>query len=161
MSTQLSENPRLSNGSFDSFLQNNPQLNDAATQEGMSALVEKLAPLLQGKRFHNLVDLLSAISDVVDMTDDALVQKMMKGYEDVVSGAFNLNNVMRYAGAQAGAEENPPTVWQSLRRLNRDPDARRGLAMVLAMLGLLGRQAHQDAAVLPDDGPRSGRQNEK
>lgn len=151
MSTQLADTPKVANGSFDRFLQNNPQLNDAATQEGMTALVEKLAPLLQGKRFHNLVDLLSAISDVVDMTDDALVQKMMKGYEDVVAGAFNLNNLMRYAGAQAGAEEHPPTVWQSLRRLNRDPDARRGLAMVLAMLGQLGRQARQDAATLPDD----------
>lgn len=151
MNTQLAEGPKLSNGSFDAFLQNNPQLNDAATQEGMTALVEKLAPLLQGKRFHNLVDLLSALSDVVDMTDDALVQKMMKGYEDVVAGAFNLNNLVRHAGVQAGAEEEPPTVWQSLRRLNRDTDARRGMAMVLAMLGQLGRQARQDAAVLPDD----------
>ncbi len=151
MSTQLAETPRTSNGSFDNFLQNNPQLNDPATLEGMTALVEKLAPLLQGQRFHNLVDLLSAVSDVVDMADDAMVQKMMKGYEDVVAGAFNMNNVVRYASAQAGAEENPPTVWQSLRRLNRDPDARRGLAMVLATLGMIGRQARQDAATLPED----------
>lgn len=151
MSTQLAETRKPSNGSFDTFLQDNPQLNDAATQEGMAALVEKLAPLLQGRRFHNLVDLLSAVSDLVDMTDDAMVQKMMKGYEDLTASAFNLNNLMRHAGAQAGAEKEPPTVWQSLRRLNRDADARRGLAMALAMLGLLGRQARQDAAVLPED----------
>ena len=151
MSTQLTEARKPSNGSFDTFLQGNPQLNDTATQEGMAALGEKLAPLLQGRRFHNLVDLLSALSDVVDMTDDAMVQKMMKGYEDIAAGAFNLNNLMRYAGAQAGAVEDPPTVWQSLRLLNRDADARRGLAMALAMLGQLGRQARQDAATLPDD----------
>lgn len=151
MNTKLAETRLPSNGSFDSFLQGNPQLNDAATQEGMAALVEKLAPLLQSKRFHNLIDLLSAVSDMVDMTDDAMVQKMMKGYEDLTAGAFNLNNMMRYAGAQAGAEEDPPTVWQSLRRLNGDADARRGLAMALAMLGLLGRQARQNAATLPDD----------
>ena len=151
MNTQLAETRMASNGSFDTFLQNNPQLNDPATLQGMSALVEKLSPLLQGKRFHNLVDLLSALSDVVDMADDAMIQKMMKGYEDVVASAFNVNNVMRYASAQAGADENPPTVWQSLRQLNRDPDARRGLAMALAMLGLLGRQARQDAAMLPED----------
>lgn len=150
MTTQLAETRKQSNGSFESFLQDNPQLNDAATQDGMAALVEKLAPLLQGKRFHNLVDLLSAVSDVVDMADDAMVQKMMKGYEDLATGAFNLNNLVRYAGAQAGAEKEPPTVWQSLRRLNADADARRGLAMALAMLGQLGRQARQDAATLPE-----------
>lgn len=151
MNTQLAETRKSSNGSFDSFLQDNPQLNDAATQEGMAALVEKLAPLLQGRRFHNLVDLLSALSDVMDMTDDAMVQKMMKGYEDLTTSAFNLNNLMRYAGAQAGSVEEPPTVWQSLRQLNRDADARRGLAMTLAMMGQLGRQARQDAAMAAED----------
>ncbi len=150
MNTQMNPVP-ASNGSFDALLHDNPQLNDPATLQGISALVEKLAPLLQGRRFHNLVDLLSAISDVVDMADDAMVQKMMKGYEDVIAGAFNLNNLMRYASTQAGAEEEPPTVWQSLRRLNRDADARRGLAMALAMLGLLGRQVRQNAATLAED----------
>ncbi len=151
MNTPLADTQVASKESFETFLQDNSQLNDPATLQGVAALVEKLAPLLQGKRFHNLVDLLSAISDIVDMADDAMVQKMMKGYEDVVAGAFNLNNLMRYAGAQAGAEEDPPTVWQSLRRLNRDADARRGLAMALAMLGLVGRQARQNAATLPED----------
>lgn len=150
MNTQLAETAAAPKRSFDTFLQDNPQLNDPATLDGMAALAEKLAPLLQLKRFHNLVDLLSAASDVVDMTDDAMVQKMMKGYEDLTASAFNLNNVMRYAGAQAGAEEEPPTVWQSLKRLNGDVDARRGLAMALAMLGQLGKQARHGAAMPPD-----------
>ena len=126
-------------------------MNDPATLQGLADLVEKLAPLLQGRRLHNLVDLLSAISDVVDMTDDAMVQKMMKGYENVVAGAFNLDNLTRYASVQAGAEEDPPTVWRLLRKLNRDADARRGLAMALAMLGLIGRQARQNAAMPSED----------
>ncbi len=151
MNTRLADTRHASKDSFDTFLQDNPQLNDPATLRGMGELVEKLAPLLQGKRFHNLVDLLSAVSDMVDMADDAMVQKMMKGYENVVAGAFTLSNVTRYASAQAGAEEEPPTVWQSLRKLNRDADARRGLAMAMAMLGALGRQARQDAAMPPDD----------
>lgn len=151
MSTQLAETPRMANGSFDAFLKNNPQLNDAATQDGMAALVEKLAPLLQSKRMHNVIDLLSAVSDVVDMADDAMVQKMMHGYENLTTGAFNLNNTFRYAAAQAGAESEPPTVWQAMRRLNRDKDARRGLAMVLGILALLGQQARQGAEELPDD----------
>lgn len=151
MNIQLAETAATPKQSFDTFLRDNPQLNDPATLEGMDALAEKLAPLLQLKRFHNLVDLLSAASDVVDMADDAMVQKLMKGYEDLAAGAFNLNNLVRYAGAQAGAEKQPPTVWQSLRRLNRDEDARRGLAMALAMLGQLGRQARQEASLLPED----------
>ncbi len=151
MNTQLHESATAPTQSFDRFLQDNPQLNDPATLEGMAALTEKLAPLLQLKRFHNVVDLLSAVSDVVDMTDDALVQKMMKSYEDLAAGAFNINNVMRYAGAQAGAEKEPPTVWQSLKRLNGDADARRGLAMALSMLGQLGRQARNEATTLSED----------
>ena len=151
MNTQLHESATAPTQSFDRFLQDNPQLNDPATLEGMAALTEKLAPLLQLKRFHNVVDLLSAVSDVVDMTDDALVQKMMKSYENLAAGAFNINNVMRYAGAQAGAEKEPPTVWQSLKRLNGDADARRGLAMALSMLGQLGRQARNEATTLSED----------
>ena len=151
MNTQVAQGRNGSNGSFESFLQSDPQLNDPATQDGVAALVEKLSPLLQSKRLHNVVDLLSALSDVVDMADDAMVQKMMRGYEDLVAGVFNVNNAMRYASAQAGAEETPPTVWQSLRRLNGDADARRGLAMALAMLGLLGRNARLGAQTLPED----------
>ncbi|MDG2515838.1 hypothetical protein P7B04_24540, partial [Sphingobium yanoikuyae] len=33
----------------------------------------------QGKRFDNVVDLLSLVSDGVAMVDDAMVQKLMKG----------------------------------------------------------------------------------
>ncbi len=146
MNTEMTQNT-----SFDAFLRENPQLNDPATLHGIGDLVAKLAPLLQGKRLHNLVDLLSAVSDVVDMADDAMIQKLMKGYEGVAAGVFNLSNAMNYASAQAGAEEEPPSVWQALRRLNRDDDARRGLAMGVAMLSLLGRQARQDAVTLPDD----------
>lgn len=137
--------------SLDTLLRNDPLLNNPATLDGITALVGKLAPLLQGKRFHNLIDLLSALSDIVDMADDAMIQKLMKGYEDLAAGAFNVNNAVRYATAQAGAEKEPPSLWQALRRLNRDADARRGLAMVLAMLALLGRQARQSDEMNVDD----------
>lgn len=151
MNTQSGEATTAPRQSFETFLEKNPHLNDPATLEGMAALLEKLAPLLQLKRFHNVVDLLSAVSDVVDMTDDAMVQKMMKGYEDVAAGAFTVNNAVRYAEAQAGAEHEPPSTWQLFKRLNSDADARRGLAMAMSMLGLLGRQAKQNAATIAED----------
>ena len=137
--------------SLDTLLKNDSGLNNLATLQGISDLVGKLAPLLQGQRLHNLVDLASAVSDVVDMADDAMVQKLMKGYEGVAAGAFNITNAMNYASAQAGAEKEPPTVWQALRRLNRDEDARRGLSVAMSMLALLGQQAREGAAVLPED----------
>ncbi|HPF27620.1 MAG TPA: DUF1641 domain-containing protein [Steroidobacteraceae bacterium] len=146
MNTQLAYKETLN-----SLLQNDPQLNDPATLEGISSLLGKLAPLVQGQRLHNLVDLLSALSDVVDMTDDAMVQKMMRTYEDLAAGAFSLANLSRFAAAHAGSEEQPPTAWQALRRLNSDADARRGLAMMLAMLSQLGRQARLGAMALPED----------
>ncbi len=146
MNTEMTQNT-----SFDALLRTNPQLNDPATLQGVADLIGKLAPLLQGRRLHNLIDLLSAVSDVVDMADDAMIQKLMKGYENVVAGAFNISNAMNYASAQAGSEQEPPSLWQSLRRLNGDTDARRGLAIGLAMLSLLGRQARQEAAILPED----------
>ena len=107
MNTEMTQNT-----SFDALLRTNPQLNDPATLQGVADLIGKLAPLLQGKRLHNLIDLLSAVSDVVDMADDAMIQKLMKGYENVVAGAFNISNAMNYASAQAGAEHEPPSLWR-------------------------------------------------
>ena len=137
--------------SMGTLLKNDPGLNNPATLQGISDFVAKLAPLLQGQRLHNLVDLASAVSDVVDMTDDSMVQKLMKGYEGGAAGAFNLSNAMSYASSQAGGEKEPPTVWQALRRLNGDEDARRGLSVALSMLALLGRQAREGSEILPED----------
>ncbi|QOW20826.1 DUF1641 domain-containing protein [Lysobacter ciconiae] len=128
-----------------------PELNDRATLEGISDIVAKLAPLLQGKRLHNVVDLLSAVSDVVDMADDAMVQKLMKGYEDVVAGAWNLNNITRHSAALAGAVETPPTLWQGIRAFNRDEDARRGLLVAMNLLSSVGRQARLASEPIAED----------
>lgn len=131
--------------SLEAVVRENPQLNDPATLDGIASLVGKLAPLIQGERFHNLVDLASALSDVVDMTDNAMVQKLAQDYENLAAGAFNMSNSLRYASAQAGASEQPPTLWQTIRALNGDEDARRGLAVVISLLGLLGREARLSA----------------
>lgn len=63
---------------------------DKATEAGLIDLANKVAPLIQGRRFHNVVDLLSLVADGVDMADDAMIQKMMSGYEDLVSNAWML-----------------------------------------------------------------------
>lgn len=137
--------------SVDTVLRTNPQLNNPATVAGIESLIGKLAPLVQGERLHNLVDLASALSDIVDMADNAMVQKLARDYENLAAAAFNMNNAVRYASAQAAAESEPPSLWQTLRRFNRDADARRGLATVVALLALLGRNARYAQQVADQD----------
>lgn len=144
-------NETTSLASVETMVRNNSQLNNPATLAGIESLIGKFAPLVQGERFHNLVDLASALSDVVDMADNAMVQKLARDYENVAATAFNLTSAFRYATAQAGSESEPPSLWQTLRRFNRDADARRGLAMVVALLALLGREARYSQQVVDKD----------
>lgn len=146
LSTSVADIPSLNE-----LAQASPQLSDQATFDGLVALIEKVAPLLQGQRLHNVVDLLSAVSDLVDMADDAMIEKLMKGYEEAVAGAWALGNATRYAMLQAAQEQEPPSIWQSFKRLNRDEDARRGLSVVVNMLATVGRQARVAGEPLPDD----------
>lgn len=146
MDTQIN-----ANGRFSELLASSGSLNHEATVQGVSNLIDKLAPLLQSGRLHNVVDVLSALSDVVDLADDALIQKLTRNFEVFTAAAFNMNNALEYAVAQAGAQGELPSIWQTIRRINRDDDARRGLAVVVSLLVLLGRQARQGAMPMPDD----------
>lgn len=111
---------------------------DPATEEGLRELADKLAPLIQGRRFHNVIDLMSLLSDVVDLTDDAMIQKLMKGYEEAVGGAWTLGNAARYAANQVANEPAPSLV--GLLRAANDEDVRRGLHFGMRFLSILGRQ---------------------
>lgn len=144
-------NPEVSNQSVEQVLKCLPALQNEATLAGISDLLDKLAPILQGRRLHNIVDLLAATSDVMEMTDDAMLQKVMGLYEDSISGVWMLTNALRYASAQAAAEAEPPTLWQSIRKFSKDEDARRGLDVVTNILAELGRQAAIKGQKMPDD----------
>ncbi|HHG5368186.1 TPA: DUF1641 domain-containing protein [Pseudomonas aeruginosa] len=116
---------------------------DESTEQGLVSLVEKLAPLIKGQRLHNIVDLLSLASDVVDMSDDAMVQKLMKAYEGGVGAAWSLNNAARYA--QNAASQSPSPSLLGLVRVAGQEDVRRGLHFFLLFLAVLGRQMREDA----------------
>lgn len=132
-------------------LATNESLNNDATVEGITNLVDKVAPLLQGGRFHNVVDVLSAVSDMVDLADDALVQKLTRNFEVFSAAAFNLNNAFTWAVEQAGQQKDLPGLWGTLRQFNRSEDARRGLAVAVAFLTLLGKQARYAGMEMPED----------
>lgn len=138
-------------GRFAQLLRDNPQLNDEATVNGIAALIEKMAPLVQGGRMHNVVDVLSALSDAVDLADDGIVQKLSKDFEEMTAIAFNGSNCLNHALDVAGRDEQGPSVWQAIGRINRDEDARRGLGVVMAVLAQLGRQARLGAMPMPED----------
>ena len=148
MSTQ---NPEVSNPTLERLLECLPALKDEATQAGAADLLEKLAPLLQGRRLHNIVDLLAATSDVIEMTDDAMLQKVMSLYEESIGGIWMLTNALRYASAQSAANATPPTLWQSVKKFNQNEDARRGLDVVANILAELGRQAAIKGQDMPED----------
>lgn len=119
------------------------------TAEGLSDLAEKLAPLLQGRRLHNVVDMLSAASDFVDMADDQLTQKMAKAFEEAVWAGWSAGNALRVASATA-ADAEPPSLLKLSRQLN-DPAVRRGLFFMIQLLGSVGRQVALEASVAEED----------
>lgn len=137
--------------SLDQVLKTVPELQDPATLEGLSELITKAAPLIQGRRVHNIIDLLAATSDVIEMADEAMVQKLMALYEDGIGSAWAINNTLRYASAQAAREETPPSIWQSLRRLNKDEDVRRGLNVAINVIAEFGRQSRAGYGPMPED----------
>lgn len=145
------QNPETSSPAVEQLLKCLPALQEQATQEGLADLLEKLAPLLQGRRLHNIVDLLAATSDVIEMSDDAMLQKLMALYEDSVGGIWMLTNALRYASAQAAENPTPPTLWQSIKKFNQNEDARRGLDVVANILAELGRQAAIKGQDMPED----------
>lgn len=132
-------------------LESSPALQNQATLEGIADLIEKASPLLQGRRLHNIVDLLAAVSDVIEMTDDAIVQKLMTLYEESIGGVWAITNALQYASAQAGQREVPPTLWKSIRRLNNDENARRGLDTAINLMSELGRQSKISGQPIPED----------
>ena len=117
-------------------------LSDEATKRAVAELMEKVAPLLQGGRFNNIVDLASLVSDGVDMFDDAMVQKLMKAYDESVGAAWTIGNAARFSAAKASTAQVPSLF--GLLRMARDEDVRRGLLFALSFLSVLGQQMKDD-----------------
>jgi len=113
-----------------------------AAQEGLNELLDKIEPLLAGRRLNRIVDLMSVTADVVDMTDDYMVEKLCKGYEEAVGGIWNAGNLARMASNEVRHMEEPPSTW-GLVKMARDPEARRGLAFMLMLAKGIGRQTNQ------------------
>jgi uncharacterized protein YjgD (DUF1641 family) len=106
---------------------------------GLDALLSKLQPLLDGGRMDNIVDLLAFVSDLVDLLDSAMVEKLAGLFEEATAVSWSLGNALRMAKAETTAQATPPNLY-GLLSLLREPDTRRGAALVLRTLNVIGRQ---------------------
>lgn len=118
-------------------------LENEASIEGLQELIEKLEPLLAQRRLNRVVDALSIVADVVDMTDGYMVEKLSKAYEESIGAAWTTGNAARAAGARVSSMEEPPSMFK-LMRMAREPDVRRGLAFTLSMLEVIGKHHDYD-----------------
>lgn len=118
-------------------------LNSEEALEGLQELIEKLEPLLAGRRLNRLIDLASVTADLVDMTDAYTVEKVMKAGDEGIGAVWTLGNAARMAAAQVSTVKGPPSLL-GLLRMTRQAEVRRGLAFSLALAGILGRQFSYD-----------------
>lgn len=110
----------------------------ADSSAGLNALMTKLQPLIDSGRLDNIVDVLSLVSDMVDLLDAAMVEKLALQFENATAATWTISNAVRRAYAEVAAAK-PPSVMALVRLLN-DPDTRKGVAVVLKSLNVIGRQ---------------------
>ena len=99
----------------------------------------KLQPLIDGGRLDNLVDLLSLIWDMVDLLDAAMVEKLAQLFENATAATWTVSNAVRWPKPKSPPPPQPPGAYALIKLLN-EPDTRKGVAVVLKTLNVIGRQ---------------------
>lgn len=110
----------------------------AAASAGLDELMTKLEPLLAGGRLNRVVELMSMLADVVDITDTHMIDQSMIAFEEAMDGYWSVSNAARVAGNQVRRMQEPPSTL-GLMRMAGKPEVRRGLAFMLATADVLGR----------------------
>ncbi|MHC8292359.1 DUF1641 domain-containing protein [Pseudomonas sp. LB3P58] len=106
---------------------------------GLAALMAKIQPLIDGGRLDNIVDVLSLVSDMTDLLDAAMVEKLARLFENATAATWTVSNAVRLAKAEVAAAPEPPGAYALIKLLN-EPDTRKGVAVVLKTLNVIGRQ---------------------
>ncbi|NVC32134.1 hypothetical protein FE224_09635 [Serratia marcescens] len=119
----------------------------AADLQSLAALLEKLQPLLAGGRLDNVVDLLSLLSDVVDIADNALVEKLAGVFEGLVTLGWEGGTALQMAHSELQLNP-PPASFRALYALLKQPDTLLGLTLLLRTLQIIGRRM-RDSALPP------------
>ncbi|HEI6917371.1 TPA: hypothetical protein SK291_000439 [Yersinia enterocolitica] len=102
-------------------------------------LLNKLQPLLAGGQLNNAVDMLSLLSDVVDIEDNALVEKLAGVFEGVVAVGWESGNALRIANTELRLNQESVN-YRSLYSLFRDRDTLVGITLLLRTLQIIGQR---------------------
>ncbi|CAI1134845.1 hypothetical protein AB6825_19825 [Serratia proteamaculans] len=117
---------------------------NASEQQSLAPLLEKLQPLLAGGRLDNVVDLLSLLSDLVDIADNALVEKLSGVFEGLVAAGWEGGMALKMAHTELQSDPSPAN-FRSLYALLRQPDTLLGLMLVLRTLQIIGQRVRSGA----------------
>ncbi|MCU6409151.1 DUF1641 domain-containing protein [Enterobacter quasiroggenkampii] len=115
-------------------------------------LLKSLAPLMAGNRLNNLVDLLAVVADLLEMADNAMVEKLAGVFDDVVTVGWEGGTALRMAWGEQINREGDISLRQVFTMLN-DPDTRRGITLLLRVLQITGQRLNALASVSYPESP--------
>ncbi|MGL5385826.1 MAG: hypothetical protein ACRC2A_16685 [Enterobacterales bacterium] len=121
---------------------------DSSQAQPLDALLAKLDPLLATGRLDNVVDLLSLLSDLTDIADNALVEKLAGVFEGVVAAGWEGGMALKMAHSELQMNTSAAN-YRSVYALLRQPDTLLGLMLVLRTLQIIGQRLRTSA--LPPD----------
>ncbi|WP_440590210.1 hypothetical protein [Providencia huaxiensis] len=88
-------------------------------------------------RLDNIVDLLSLISDLIDITDNSTVEKLANSFEDTLSPIWEFGTAYNMAKMEEVYNSKNPN-FRSVYALLKDPNTLRGISTVLRTLQIMG-----------------------
>lgn len=100
-------------------------------------LLEKARPLLVLKRFDNIVDLLSLISDSIDIMDNATVEKLSVAFEETLIPVWELSTAYNMAKKESIYQDKKYTLGSTFALL-RNPDTLKGISIILRTVQIIG-----------------------
>ncbi|MEX5793442.1 hypothetical protein AB6H32_20630 [Providencia hangzhouensis] len=117
--------------------ENQSKLIELLNSESGDHFADKLAPLLQLNRLDNIVDLLSLISDLIDITDNSTVEKLANSFEDILAPVWEFGTAYNMAKMEEIYNSKNPN-FRSVYALLKDPNTLRGISTVLRTLQIMG-----------------------
>ncbi|MGJ7972939.1 hypothetical protein ACK2MR_04645 [Providencia hangzhouensis] len=117
--------------------ENQSKLIELLNSESGDHFADKLAPLLQLNRLDNIVDLLSLISDLIDITDNSTVEKLANSFEDILALVWEFGTAYNMAKMEEIYNSKNPN-FRSVYALLKDPNTLRGISTVLRTLQIMG-----------------------
>lgn len=117
---------------------------DSSQAQPLDALLAKFDPLLVTGRLDNVVDLLSLLSDITDIADNALVEKLAGVFEGVVAVGWEGGMTLKMAHSELQLNASPAN-YRLVHALLRQPDTLMGLMLVLHSLQIIGQRLRTSA----------------